>query len=80
MAYQVEMLRKELYEAYGRNRNYHVKAEDVKHLLPDVYKRQQMMGLCPERAHILYGYPNCGHHFQDGRCVNCYWDCLLYTS
>ncbi|MCG4746869.1 DUF2185 domain-containing protein [Enterocloster aldenensis] len=35
MAYQVEMLRKELYEASGRNRNYHVKAEDVKHLLPD---------------------------------------------
>ena len=35
MAYQVKMLRKELYEASGRNRNYHVKAEDVKHLLPD---------------------------------------------
>ena len=34
MAYQVEMLRKELYEASGRNRNYHVKAEDVKDLLP----------------------------------------------
>ena len=34
----------------------------------------QMMGLCPECAHILYGYPNCDHHFQDGRCVNCYWD------
>ena len=38
-----------------------------------------MMGLCPECAHILYGYPNCDHHFQDGRCVNCYC-CLLYTS
>ena len=35
MAYQVEMLRKELYEASGRNRDYHVKAEDVKSLLPD---------------------------------------------
>ena len=35
MAYQVEMLRKELYEAAGRNRNYHAKAEDVKHLLSD---------------------------------------------
>ena len=34
----------------------------------------QMMGLCPECAHILYGYPNCDHHFQDGRCVHCYWD------
>ena len=35
MAYQVEMLRKELYEAAGRNRDYHVKAEDMKNLLPD---------------------------------------------
>ena len=34
----------------------------------------QMMGLCPECAHVLYGYPNCDHHFQNGRCVNCYWD------
>ena len=35
MARDVETLRKELYEAAGRNRDYHVKAEDVKHLLPD---------------------------------------------
>ena len=35
MAYQVEMLRKELYEASGRNRNYHVKAEDVKMCIRD---------------------------------------------
>lgn len=35
MARDVEALRKELYEASGRNRDYHVKAEDVKHLLPD---------------------------------------------
>ena len=35
MAHHVEALRKELYEAAGRNRNYHVKAENVKHLLPD---------------------------------------------
>ncbi|MBM6923264.1 DUF2185 domain-containing protein [Hydrogenoanaerobacterium saccharovorans] len=34
MARDVEALRKELYEAAGRNRDYHVKAEDVKHLLP----------------------------------------------
>lgn len=26
----------------------------------------QMMALCPECAHILYGYPNCPHHFQNG--------------
>ena len=35
MARDVEALRKELYESAGRNRSYHVKAEDVKHLLPD---------------------------------------------
>lgn len=35
MARNVEALRKELYEAAGRNRDYHVKAEDVKSLLPD---------------------------------------------
>ena len=35
MARDVEVLRKELYEAAGRNRDYHVKAEDVKSLLPD---------------------------------------------
>ena len=35
MARDVEALRKELYEDAGRNRDYHVKAEDVKSLLPD---------------------------------------------
>ena len=35
MAQHVEALRKELYEAAGRNRSYHVKAEDMKELLPD---------------------------------------------
>ena len=35
MARYVEALRKELYEAAGRNRDYHVKAEDVKPLLSD---------------------------------------------
>lgn len=34
----------------------------------------QIMRLCPECAHILYGYPNCYHHFQNGQCANCYWD------
>ena len=34
----------------------------------------QMMGLCPECAHVLYGYPNCPHRFLNGRCVNCCWD------
>ena len=35
MARDVEALRKELYEAAGRNRDYYVKAEDMKELLPD---------------------------------------------
>ena len=35
MARDVEAMRKELYEAAGRNRDYHVKAEDVKPLLSD---------------------------------------------
>ena len=34
----------------------------------------QMETLCPECAHILYGYKNCDHKFQDGRCIYCYWD------
>ena len=35
MARDVEALRKELYEAAGCNRDYHVKAEEMKNLLPD---------------------------------------------
>ena len=35
MARDVEALRKELYESAGRNRNYYVKAKDMKNLLPD---------------------------------------------
>ena len=35
MARDVEALRKELYEAAGRNRDFHVKAEGMKNLLPD---------------------------------------------
>ncbi len=34
----------------------------------------QMAGLCPECAHYLYGYPGCGHLFENGRCVRCGWD------
>ena len=35
MARDVGALRKELYESAGRNRDFHVKAEDMKNLLPD---------------------------------------------
>lgn len=34
----------------------------------------QMRRLCPECAHYLYGYPNCDHLFENGRCVRCGWD------
>lgn len=33
-----------------------------------------MPGLCPECAHILYGYANCRHDFQKGRCTKCHWN------
>ena len=34
----------------------------------------KMSGLCPECAHVLYGYENCAHVFENGRCVKCLWD------
>ena len=34
----------------------------------------KMMTLCPECAHVLYGYPNCAHAFKNGRCIYCHWD------
>jgi hypothetical protein len=34
----------------------------------------QMNNLCPECAHILYGYKNCEHQFENGRCIKCFWD------
>jgi predicted RNA-binding Zn-ribbon protein involved in translation (DUF1610 family) len=33
-----------------------------------------MNSLCPECAHYLYGYENCKHVFEQGRCIHCYWD------
>ena len=33
-----------------------------------------MRSLCPECAHILYGYPSCDHIFVNKRCQKCYWD------
>ena len=33
-----------------------------------------MKSICPECAHALYGYPNCSHVFDNGRCMLCYWD------
>ncbi|WP_091508628.1 hypothetical protein [Flexibacter flexilis] len=30
--------------------------------------------LCPECASVLYGYANCQHVFENGRCKHCYWN------
>jgi predicted RNA-binding Zn-ribbon protein involved in translation (DUF1610 family) len=34
----------------------------------------QMMQLCPECVHHLYGYPKCAHAFDGNRCSKCGWD------
>ena len=34
----------------------------------------KMLSLCPECAHVLYGYENCKHEFKDGKCTLCLWD------
>ncbi len=33
-----------------------------------------MESLCPECAHLLYGYERCEHDFVEGRCTRCHWD------
>jgi len=34
----------------------------------------EMMKLCPNCSHYLYGYVNCNHDFKNGRCSKCYWN------
>lgn len=34
----------------------------------------RMDSLCPECAHLLYGYEPCVHTFVNGRCSRCHWD------
>jgi len=34
----------------------------------------EMYALCPECAHVLYGYEPCVHVFNHGHCVKCFWD------
>ena len=36
--------------------------------------KSKMVSLCPECAHVLYGYENCDHEFKDGKCTLCLWD------
>lgn len=33
-----------------------------------------MANLCPGCSHVLYGYPNCDHLFENGRCLKCFWN------
>ena len=33
-----------------------------------------MDSLCPECAHVIFGYPKCDHVFKGGRCIKCRWD------
>lgn len=41
---------------------------------PFFAKASPMAGLCMECAAVIYGYENCAHYFQDGRCLHCGWD------
>nr|WP_315167421.1 hypothetical protein [uncultured Flavobacterium sp.] len=33
-----------------------------------------MIDLCPDCTHKLYGYPNCEHEFENGKCIKCGWN------
>ena len=34
----------------------------------------KMKSLCPNCAHVLYGYESCNHVFENGKCVLCAWN------
>lgn len=34
----------------------------------------EMLNLCPNCAHKLYGYTNCEHDFENDRCIKCFWN------
>jgi hypothetical protein len=34
----------------------------------------EMLSLCPDCSHHLYGYVNCEHNIVNGRCKKCYWN------
>ncbi len=39
-----------------------------------VLEKSKMKSLCPNCAHMIYGYENCKHIFKQGRCVKCLWN------
>ncbi len=34
----------------------------------------KMENLCPNCSFYLYGYENCKHQFENGRCIKCFWN------
>jgi predicted RNA-binding Zn-ribbon protein involved in translation (DUF1610 family) len=34
----------------------------------------EMIALCPDCIHKLYGYPKCEHEFENGKCIKCGWN------
>lgn len=40
----------------------------------------KMANLCPNCSHYLYGYENCNHKFENGRCLNCNLDEKIYKK
>lgn len=34
----------------------------------------KMFELCPECSSVLYGYDNCKHIFENGKCIKCLWN------
>ncbi len=39
-----------------------------------VLAKSKMSSLCPNCAHIIYGYDNCNHIFKNGKCILCLWN------
>lgn len=39
--------------------------------IPYFEHSSKMARLCPHCAHILYGYPDCEHIFENGKCIKC---------
>ena len=71
--YDREMMRKTFVSIYNAtSENSVVKCDECGSKY--IAAKSQMMYLCPECSHVLYGYENCNHKFKDGRCELCLWD------
>lgn len=36
--------------------------------------KSAIKNLCPECSYLIYGYDNCQHSFENGKCIHCLWD------